>query len=139
MATRIKRPSTGLYLGEKAGWVHRREEAREFPSLTAAIEWCVREELTDFCLVLESGNSQLRLDPFDVDDEGNPRDQAAHIARILLDNAVLRREKQMLRSTMDAIYARAKERRKRTLPPFRRWSEQTGECDRGLLDQEQGS
>jgi hypothetical protein len=120
MPAYIKRPSTELYLGEKSQWVHWREEAREFPSLAAAVEWCVQEDLTDFCFVLETGNSQLLLNPFDVDDEGKPRDQAAHVAKILLDNARLRREKQMLRGAMDAIYARAKERRKRTLPPFRK-------------------
>jgi hypothetical protein len=69
-------------------WVRRQEDAREFPSLTEAIEWCVDQDLGEVSFVLQRGDTEVVLDPFDVDEKGKPRNQQAHTARVMLESAV---------------------------------------------------
>jgi hypothetical protein len=107
-------------------WVLRKEDAREFPSLTEAIEWCVSEDLGEISFVLAGADSEIVLDPFDVDENGHPRSQRAHTARVMLDSAILRRQGKLLHGAMNAIYATVKERWKRTLPPFRQQEQADG-------------
>ena len=111
---RLKRISSALYLDSGLEWVFRKDDARVFGSLTDAMDWCVQQNLGAFCFVLDSGNREIILNPFDFDKEGRPRTQWAHIAMIMLENAVLRRERQLLRAVMDAILVQANHRRQRT-------------------------
>ena len=118
MAVLIKQSSSGVYLGQSA-WVTCKEEAIGYASLAAAMEWCVREDLGGVCFIMETDRSEVVLDPFDLDDNGEPRTKSAHTARIMLENAVLRRETEQLGRVMDAILMQAKERRKRTFGDVR--------------------
>ena len=93
----------------------------------------VQADLGDVCFVVESGKAEVILDPFDVDDAGKPRTQSAYTARIMLENAVLRRETRQLGRVMDAILMQAKERRKPTLGRFPKRG-QSGKGDRNFED-----
>ena len=107
MKVLIQRIPTGLFLKEENDWVPAKEEAKEFPSSTSAMEFCLRRKIDDVGLLLSfDSGTEVLLDVFDRDELKEA------VARALVENAKLQEESRALMMLLDRVLAESKERRK---------------------------
>ena len=117
----MQRISSGLFLKGEDDWVRAKDEAREFPTSTAAMGFCMRRKITDVGLLLSfDSGTEVLLDVFDRDELREA------VARALVENARLQEESRALITMLDGIIAEGKERRKQL--PFKR-RDPSGDAD----------
>ena len=103
----IQRVSSGRFLKAENEWVRAKDDATEFPTSTAAMEFCMRRKINDVGLLLSfDSGTEVRLDVFDRNE------LMEAVARALVENARLREESAALIAMLDGIIAEGKERRK---------------------------